>query len=79
MSASAQSESDIRSSDGAGTSRALATFLAGLRYEALPEAVVRRAEELFLDWLASALAGRAARPITILDRWPLDGSSGWPV
>ncbi len=68
MSASAQSEPNTRASDGAGTSRTLAAFLAGLRYEALPDAVVRRAEELFLDWLASALAGRTARPATVLDQ-----------
>ncbi|HEU0025751.1 MAG TPA: MmgE/PrpD family protein [Ktedonobacterales bacterium] len=78
MSVSAQSQSGVHSGDSVGPSRALATFLAGLRYEDLPDVVVRRAEELFLDWLASALAGRAARPITILDRFaatmgPADG------
>lgn len=63
-----QPHDDTPASDGEGTTRALATFLAGLRYEDLPVAVVHRAEELFLDWIASALAGRTARPITILDR-----------
>ncbi len=68
MSASAQSMPELPVSESAGPSRMLATFLAELRYDDLPEEVVRRAEELFLDWLASALAGRSARPITILDQ-----------
>ena len=38
----------------------LAGFLAGLRYQDLPPAVLARMEELFLDWLGSALAGRAS-------------------
>jgi 2-methylcitrate dehydratase PrpD len=45
----------------------LAAFLAAARYESLPPAVVDRAEELFLDWFASALAGRGARPTRILE------------
>ena len=47
--------------------RALSEFLAALRYGDLPQEVVARTEELFLDWLASALAGRGARPIRILE------------
>jgi hypothetical protein len=42
---------------------ALATFAAGLRFERIPEAVLRRTEDLFLDWLGSALAGKGARPV----------------
>lgn len=38
--------------------RDLATFLAGLRYDALPEAVRERVTEIILDTVASALAGR---------------------
>ncbi|MBE3559821.1 MAG: MmgE/PrpD family protein [Ktedonobacteraceae bacterium] len=58
--------------------RALATFLAHLRFEALPPAVVERTKALFLDWLASVLAGRQARPVQILERFahqmgPTDG------
>ena len=58
----------------------LAAFLAGVSYETLPPAVVRRTEELFLDWLSSALAGRSARPIRILERFaramgPASGSA----
>ncbi|HZC05276.1 MAG TPA: MmgE/PrpD family protein [Ktedonobacterales bacterium] len=55
--------------DRSGTTRGLATFLASVRFEALPPAVVERAKDLFLDWISSALAGRAARPVTILDRF----------
>jgi 2-methylcitrate dehydratase PrpD len=47
--------------------RTLATFLAGLRFENLPQPVIERTKELFLDWIASVLAGRAARPVQILE------------
>lgn len=45
----------------------LASFLAGLRYEDLPDEVVRRTRELFLDWVASALAGKDAEPVRALE------------
>jgi 2-methylcitrate dehydratase PrpD len=51
------------------TTRELASFLAGLRFAALPHPVVERTKELFLDWIASALAGRNARPVQILQRF----------
>ncbi len=38
-----------------GETRQLASYLAGLRFEDIPEAVVARTEELFLDWISSAL------------------------
>jgi 2-methylcitrate dehydratase PrpD len=41
----------------------LAAFAAGLRFDDIPAPVVRRAEELFVDWLGSTLAGRGARPV----------------
>jgi 2-methylcitrate dehydratase PrpD len=58
----------------------LASFLAGLRFEALPRPVVERAGELFLDWVGAALAGRGARPVRALERLaelmgPADGPS----
>lgn len=31
----------------------LCEFLASIRYESLPQAVVSRTEDFFLDWLAS--------------------------
>jgi 2-methylcitrate dehydratase PrpD len=46
----------------------LAAFAAGLRFEDLPSAVVARTEELFVDWLGSALAGKGARPVEALER-----------
>lgn len=48
---------------------ALARFVAGLRYEQIPEAVLRRTEDLMLDWFGSALAGKGTRPITIIERF----------
>ncbi len=58
----------------------LANFLARLRFDQLPPAVVARTEDLFLDWIASALAGRNARPVRSLERFaqmmgPADGPS----
>lgn len=60
--------------------RELASFLADLRFEDIPPHVARRAEDLFLDWLASALAGRDARPVRALEAvaammGPADGPS----
>ena len=43
--------------------RELAAFAASLRFESIPEPVVDRTEDLFLDWFASALAGKGARPV----------------
>ncbi|MCP1623566.1 MmgE/PrpD family protein [Pseudomonas nitroreducens] len=48
---------------------ALAEFLAGLRYEDLPTAVVEYTEELFLDWLGSALASQNRHPIPLFQRY----------
>jgi 2-methylcitrate dehydratase PrpD len=47
--------------------RTLASFLTDLRFEQIPQPVVERTKELFLDWIASALAGRGARPVRILE------------
>lgn len=49
--------------------RALTEFLAGLRYEHIPEPVLARTEDLFLDWLASALASAGAHPIPLFERY----------
>lgn len=48
-------------------SKTLATFAANLRFADIPDAVVRRAEDLMLDWLGSALAGRKGKPVEIID------------
>jgi 2-methylcitrate dehydratase PrpD len=49
--------------------RELSEFLAQVRYESLPEEVVARTEDLFLDWLASALAGKGSRPVRVLEHF----------
>ena len=40
-----------------------------MRYEDLPQPVVLRTEELFLDWFASALAGKGARPTRVMEQF----------
>jgi 2-methylcitrate dehydratase PrpD len=52
-----------------GVTRQLASSLADLRFEDLPKEVVARTEELFLDWVSSAFAGRNARPVEALERF----------
>ncbi|WP_339516948.1 MmgE/PrpD family protein [Pseudomonas sp. RL_15y_Pfl2_60] len=47
----------------------LAAFMADLRYEQLPEAVLDRTEELYLDWLGSALASQGRHPIPLFERY----------
>jgi 2-methylcitrate dehydratase PrpD len=51
------------------TTRELSCFLAGLRFEDIPDEAVERTKELFLDWVASSLAGKNARPVCILERF----------
>jgi 2-methylcitrate dehydratase PrpD len=48
-------------------SEILAGFAANLRFEDIPATVVQRAEDLFLDWFGSALAGKNARPVETLE------------
>jgi 2-methylcitrate dehydratase PrpD len=60
--------------------QALAHFAATLRFEDIPAPVLRRAEDLLLDWFASALAGKCARPVESIARFmeqmgPADGPS----
>jgi 2-methylcitrate dehydratase PrpD len=47
----------------------LAAFAAGLRFGDIPATVLRRAEDLMLDWLASALAGARARQVLAVERF----------
>jgi len=49
--------------------QALCRFLATLDYEQLPDNVLARTEDLFLDWLASALASQGAHPIPLFERY----------
>ncbi len=44
----------------------LLSFLHGLRFEDLPAALVARTEELFVDWVGSALAGSQAESVRAL-------------
>ena len=48
-------------------SATLSAYLASIRYQDIPQPVVARTEDLFLDWFASALAGKGARPISVID------------
>ncbi len=47
----------------------LASFASGLTFEDIPSAVLRRAEDLMLDCLASELAGSSARPVQSIARF----------
>lgn len=53
----------------AGLTQALAAFAAGLSRSDIPDPVFRRAEDLFVDWAGSALAGRPARAVQAIDRF----------
>ena len=61
--------------------QAITGFLADLNYTQLPEAVISRTEDLFLDWLGSALASQGAHPIPLFERYaammgPASGPAG---
>ncbi|CAN5201178.1 MmgE/PrpD family protein [soil metagenome] len=49
--------------------KTLAHFAATLRFEDIPPPVLRRTEDLMLDWFGSALAGKGVRPVEILERF----------
>ncbi|MBP6018616.1 MAG: MmgE/PrpD family protein [Burkholderiaceae bacterium] len=52
-------------------SKTLADFCAALQFDDIPTAVVARAEDLYLDWLGSTLAGKGARPVETIERYAL--------
>jgi 2-methylcitrate dehydratase PrpD len=56
----------------------LATFAADLRFEHLPEPVVRKTEDLLVDWFGSAVAGHGARQVESIARFAMamGGPSG---
>lgn len=61
-------------------SQTLARFAAQLAFADLPESVVRRTEDLYLDWIGSALAGKGARPVEAIAAFataagPADGTA----
>lgn len=45
----------------------LAEFAANLQFDDIPDSVVRRAEDLLLDWFGSALAGKVGRPVQAIE------------
>ena len=47
----------------------LATFAAQLRFADIPASVVRKTEDLLVDWFGSALAGKGARPVETIARF----------
>jgi 2-methylcitrate dehydratase PrpD len=49
--------------------KTLAHFAATLRFEDIPKPVLRRAEDLMLDWLGSALAGKGVKPVEAIARF----------
>jgi 2-methylcitrate dehydratase PrpD len=58
----------------------LATFAANLRFESIPAPVVRKIEDLLVDWFGSAIAGKGARPVETITRFaasmgPTSGSA----
>jgi 2-methylcitrate dehydratase PrpD len=53
----------------AAPTRTLADFAARLGRDVIPDSVFARAEDLFVDWAASALAGREARAVRAIDRF----------
>jgi len=58
----------------------LAAFAAGLRFEDIPATTVAKIEDLLIDWVGSALAGRSARPVSTFTAFvrangPCDGPS----
>jgi 2-methylcitrate dehydratase PrpD len=58
----------------------LARFAAELKFEDIPQPVLRRAEDLLVDWFGSAVAGHSARAVESVARFavqmgPADGPS----
>ncbi|MGI9151660.1 MAG: MmgE/PrpD family protein [Limnohabitans sp.] len=60
-------------------SAALAAFAAQLQAKHMPAEVVRKTEDLLVDWLGSAVAGKGARAVETLTQFVLDmGPSSGP-
>ena len=52
-----------------GPTAVLAAFAADLDFNRIPAAVIARAEDLFVDWIGSALAGKGARAAMAIERF----------
>lgn len=60
-------------------SAALATFAAQLQAKDIPAEVMRKTEDLLVDWFGSAVAGKGARAVETLTQFVLDmGPNGGP-
>jgi len=58
----------------------LAAFAANLRFNDIPPPVVHKTEDLLVDWLGSAIAGKGSRPVETLTKFaasmgPSDGAA----
>lgn len=47
----------------------LAAFAAGLTFDAIPTPVIRKTEDLLVDWFGSAIAGKGSRPVETITRF----------
>ena len=52
-------------------SATLAQFAAQLRFEDIPTPVVRKTEDLLVDWFGSVVAGHGARPVEAITRFAI--------
>jgi 2-methylcitrate dehydratase PrpD len=52
-------------------SASLANFAAELRFSDIPEPVVRKTEDLLVDWFGSTVAGHGSRPVESITRFAL--------
>jgi 2-methylcitrate dehydratase PrpD len=50
-------------------SRELASFAANLKVSDIPNDVMSRAEDLFVDWFGSAIAGKGSRPVETITQF----------
>ena len=55
----------------------LAAFAADLRFDMIPAPVVRKTEDLLVDWFGSALAGKGARPEETITRFAARMGGSW--
>lgn len=68
----------VLTSEPVSATAQLAAFAADLRFAMIPAPVVRKTEDLLVDWFGSALAGKGARPVETITRFAarMGGSCG---
>ena len=54
---------DTTASNHPFASQQLASFAAALNFDAIPEPVIRKTEDLLVDWFGSCVAGKGARAV----------------